>query len=81
MKQVILSLMLILLTILVAEIDQGIADAFKEHGVSKNPLEYPLTAVIVGPSILLQGVLAIAAMAIITTTTPMGSRVLRSSIM
>lgn len=40
--------MLVLLTLLVAELDQGIADWFAGEGVSKNPVEYPLTAVIVG---------------------------------
>lgn len=42
------SLMLIVLTLLVAELDQGIALFFKDQGVSKNPLEYPITAVSIG---------------------------------
>lgn len=40
--------MLIVLTILVAEVDKAIADFFKTQGVAQNPLEYPLTAVVVG---------------------------------
>lgn len=39
---------LIVLTLLVAEFDKAIADFFKTQGVSQNPLEYPLTAVVVG---------------------------------
>lgn len=41
-------ILLILLTVLVAELDKGIANWFADEGVSKNPLEYPLTAVVVG---------------------------------
>ncbi len=36
------------LTLLVAEFDQAIADIFKSQGVTRNPLEYPLTAVLIG---------------------------------
>jgi uncharacterized membrane protein YadS len=42
------AVLLIVLTLLVAEFDQAIADAFKKQGVTKNPLEYPLTAVVIG---------------------------------
>ncbi len=42
------AILLIALTVLVAELDQGIAGFFKARGVDKNPLEYPLTAVVVG---------------------------------
>lgn len=37
-----------LLTILVMELDAGIAGFFKTQGITGNPLEYPLTAVVVG---------------------------------
>lgn len=40
--------LVLLLAILVAELDTGIAAWFKGRGVTKNPLEYPLTAVVVG---------------------------------
>ncbi|HML24412.1 MAG TPA: putative sulfate exporter family transporter [Aggregatilinea sp.] len=40
--------MLLALTLLVAELDQGIANFFKDHDVSKNPFEYPLTAALIG---------------------------------
>ncbi|MCB9456011.1 MAG: putative sulfate exporter family transporter [Anaerolineaceae bacterium] len=40
--------LLIILVVLVAEADKWIADSFKAQGVSKNPLEYPLTAVVIG---------------------------------
>jgi uncharacterized integral membrane protein (TIGR00698 family) len=40
--------MLIVLTVLVAELDQAIADFFRAQGVTRNPIEYPLTAVLVG---------------------------------
>ncbi|MBI5671629.1 MAG: putative sulfate exporter family transporter [Chloroflexi bacterium] len=36
------------LTLLVAEIDQAIANFFRTQGVTNNPLEYPLTAVLIG---------------------------------
>lgn len=36
------------LTLLVAELDQAIANFFRTQGVSSNPLEYPLTAVLIG---------------------------------
>ncbi|HOU11974.1 MAG TPA: putative sulfate exporter family transporter [Anaerolineae bacterium] len=36
------------LAVLVAELDTGIAAWFKGRGVGKNPLEYPLTAAVVG---------------------------------
>lgn len=39
---------MILLTILVAELDLAISNFFDDQGVTNNPLEYPLTAVIVG---------------------------------
>ncbi len=42
------AVMLILLTVLVAELDDWIGFTFKEHDVTQNPLEYPLTAVVVG---------------------------------
>lgn len=42
------ALLLILLTILVAELDAGISAAFKAQGIDRNPLEYPLTAVAIG---------------------------------
>lgn len=41
-------ILLVILTLLVAEADQAIADAFRAQGVTRNPLEYPLTAVIIG---------------------------------
>ncbi len=40
--------LLIMLTLLVAEIDRWIAASFRAQGVTSNPFEYPLTAVIVG---------------------------------
>jgi uncharacterized integral membrane protein (TIGR00698 family) len=40
--------MLVLLVMLVAELDKWIGNSFKAQGVSKNPLEYPLTAVVIG---------------------------------
>ncbi|CAG0994490.1 MAG: putative sulfate exporter family transporter [Anaerolinea sp.] len=42
------TIVLILLTLLVAELDGAIAKAFKANGFNSNPLEYPLTAVVVG---------------------------------
>lgn len=36
------------LTVLVSQLDTWIADWFKDQDVSKNPFEYPLTAVIIG---------------------------------
>ena len=36
------------LAVLVAELDMGIAAWFKGRGVTRNPLEYPLTAAVVG---------------------------------
>jgi len=42
------SIVLIGLTLLVAELDWAIANAFRASGVVQNPLEYPLTAVAVG---------------------------------
>ena len=41
-------LVLIVLTVLVAELDTGIAGFFKDRGVSKNPFEYHLTALVIG---------------------------------
>lgn len=40
--------LLVVLTLLIAELDEWIGGQFKAQGVSKNPLEYPLTAVVVG---------------------------------
>lgn len=42
------AVIIVLLTLLVAEIDKWIAVSFKARGVTQNPLEYPLTAVGVG---------------------------------
>ncbi|MDX2140658.1 MAG: putative sulfate exporter family transporter [Chloroflexota bacterium] len=42
------AILLVILTLLVAEIDGGIAAFFRTQGVAQNPLEYPLTAVLVG---------------------------------
>lgn len=39
---------LLALTVLVAQLDYFIAERFKEEGVTSNPFEYPLTAVLVG---------------------------------
>jgi uncharacterized membrane protein YadS len=39
---------LIVLVLLVAEIDQAIASVFRANGFTSNPLEYPLTAVVLG---------------------------------
>ncbi|MBZ0277863.1 MAG: YeiH family protein [Anaerolineae bacterium] len=39
---------LLFLTILTAEADKWISDTFKAQGVAQNPLEYPLTAVVIG---------------------------------
>lgn len=39
---------LIALTLLVAELDKLIGSAFRANGFSSNPLEYPLTAVVIG---------------------------------
>ncbi len=41
-------LLLIVLTLLVAEIDRAIANSFRAQGVAQNPLEYPLTAAVIG---------------------------------
>lgn len=41
-------LVIFLFTLLVAELDAGISIWFKARGVSKNPFEYPLVAVILG---------------------------------
>lgn len=41
-------ILLIVLTLLVAEIDGGISAAFKRAGVTNNPLEYPIAAVVIG---------------------------------
>jgi len=40
--------LIFMLAVLVAELDTGIAAWFKGRGVGKNPLEYPLTAAVVG---------------------------------
>lgn len=40
--------LVILLTLLVAELDLVISNFFKDQGVSNNPFEYPLTAVVIG---------------------------------
>ncbi|NWF67893.1 MAG: putative sulfate exporter family transporter [Chloroflexi bacterium] len=48
LRMLIGTLLLIGLTIMVAEIDRGIANFFRGQGVAQNPLEYPLTAVVVG---------------------------------
>lgn len=42
------AVLLIVLTLLVAELDRAIANAFRAQGVAQNPLEYPLTAVVIG---------------------------------
>lgn len=42
------AIMLIVLTLLVAEFDRLIANTFRAQGVTQNPLEYPLTAVLIG---------------------------------
>jgi uncharacterized integral membrane protein (TIGR00698 family) len=41
-------ILLIVLTLLVAEFDRAIANAFRAQGVAQNPLEYPLTAAVIG---------------------------------
>ncbi len=41
-------ILLAILTLLVAEIDRAIANAFRAQGVAQNPLEYPLTAAVIG---------------------------------
>ncbi len=42
------AVLLVALTLLVSELDSGIAAFFRGQGVAQNPLEYPLTAVVVG---------------------------------
>jgi uncharacterized integral membrane protein (TIGR00698 family) len=42
------TILIIVLTLLVAELDRAIANAFRAQGVTNNPLEYPLTAVVIG---------------------------------
>ena len=42
------TILLIVLTLLVAELDKWIGSQFKANGFARNPLEYPLTAVIIG---------------------------------
>ena len=42
------SALIIVLTLLVAEIDSAIAGVFRAQGFAQNPLEYPITAVAVG---------------------------------
>lgn len=42
------TVLLIALTLLVAELDRWIGVQFRNQGVASNPLEYPLTAVVVG---------------------------------
>lgn len=41
-------ILLIILTLLVAEFDRAIANTFRAQGVAQNPLEYPLTAAVIG---------------------------------
>lgn len=40
--------LILVLTLLTAELDRFISDQFRAGGVAQNPLEYPLTAVLVG---------------------------------
>lgn len=42
------AVLVIALTLLVAELDLVISDFFRDQGVSNNPFEYPLTAVLIG---------------------------------
>jgi len=42
------ALLLIVLALLTAELDEGISTAFANEGITRNPFEYPLTAVIIG---------------------------------
>lgn len=42
------TVLLIALTLLVAELDRWIGAQFRAQGVANNPLEYPLTAVVIG---------------------------------
>lgn len=41
-------ILLVVLTLLVAEFDRAVANAFRAQGVAQNPLEYPLTAAVIG---------------------------------
>lgn len=50
--------LLVILTILVAELDLATAEFFKAQGVARNPFEYPLTAVIIG--LIANGLLRLA---------------------
>lgn len=42
------TLLLVVLTVIVAELDRWLGLRFRESGVTSNPLEYPLTAVVIG---------------------------------
>jgi uncharacterized integral membrane protein (TIGR00698 family) len=42
------TILIVILTLLVAEIDRAIANGFRAQGVAQNPLEYPLTAAVIG---------------------------------
>lgn len=42
------TLLIVALTLLVAEIDRVFANSFRASGMAQNPLEYPLTAVVIG---------------------------------
>ncbi|MBE2266858.1 MAG: putative sulfate exporter family transporter [Anaerolinea sp.] len=42
------TILIVLLTLLVAELDRWIGSQFRANGFSGNPLEYPLTAVVIG---------------------------------
>lgn len=42
------TLFILALAVLVAELDKWISDTFKENNITRNPFEYPLTAVLVG---------------------------------
>lgn len=42
------TVLIVILTLLVAEIDRAIANGFRAQGVAQNPLEYPLTAAVIG---------------------------------
>lgn len=42
------TILIVILTLLVAEVDRAIANGFRAQGVAQNPLEYPLTAAVIG---------------------------------
>jgi uncharacterized integral membrane protein (TIGR00698 family) len=51
-------ILLVILTLFVAEVDRWVAGRFAAQGIAQNPLEYPITAVIIG--LIAQGLLRVS---------------------